>query len=59
MPPEERQFDVDESGRITVRIQKGGNEVSIIFAGEDEMKKQNPKLHQEYRKLLDPEKADR
>lgn len=55
--PVSRQFDVDESGRIKVRIQKGGDEVSILFASQDEMKKQNPKLYQEYRKLLDSDKA--
>jgi len=56
--PVSKQFDVDESGRIKVRIQKGGDELSILFTNKEEMKKQSPKLYHEYLKLLDADKAD-
>lgn len=51
--PVSRQFDVDEKGRIQVRVLKDGNELNMTFAGQAEMKKKSPKLYEEYMKLLD------
>ncbi len=55
--PVSRQFDVDEKGRIQVRILKDGSELNITFAGQAEMKKKSPKLYEEYMKLLDSDQA--
>ena len=55
--PVSRQFDVDEKGRIQVRILKDGSELNMTFAGQAEMKKKSPKLYEEYMKLLDSDQA--
>ncbi len=51
--PVSRQFDVDDSGRIKVRVVKGGSELNMIFANQAEMKTKSPHLYEEFRKLLD------
>ena len=47
-----RQFNVDEKGRIEVRIRKGDDEISLTFKNEQELKAKRPKLYEQYRKVL-------
>lgn len=51
----QREFTVDESGRIDVRIRKAGGDLVISFRNEEEMQSMYPKLHEQYRSLLEGE----
>jgi len=53
--PPEREFIVQDSGRIDVRIRKGTGDLIISFRNEQEMKQKYPKLHEQYRRLVEVE----
>ena len=48
----EREFDVEEDGRITVKVREGGTAAKLTFKNADEMKEKAPKLYKHYEKLL-------
>jgi hypothetical protein len=48
-----REFNVDEKGRITVRVRKGADELVMTFESEKAFAEKRPKLHEHYRKLLE------
>lgn len=47
-----REFTVDPSGRIDVRIRKEAGDLVISFRNEEEMSAMYPKLYEQYRKLV-------
>jgi len=51
--PPRRKFEVDDQGRIQVQIIQDDGELNISFANEAEMKQKNPKLYEQYKKLLE------
>jgi len=48
----QREFKVDPSGRIDVRIRKDAGDLVISFRNEEEMAAMYPKLYQQYRDLV-------
>ena len=48
----QREFKVDPSGRIDVRIRKDAGDLVISFRNEEEMAAMYPNLYQQYRKLV-------
>jgi len=56
LDPVEREFDVAEDGRISVRVREGGSEAKLSFKNAAEMKAEAPKLYQAYEKLLKDDK---
>ena len=52
LAPPVRQFNVDEKGRIEVRIRKGEDEVALTFKNEQDLKAKRPKLYEQYRKVV-------
>jgi len=48
----QREFKVDPSGRIDVRIRKDAGDLVISFRNEEEMAAMYPKLYEQYRKLV-------
>ena len=47
------RFDVDESGRVKVHVQKGSQELTRVFKDKDEFKAKAPKLFERYQKMQD------
>lgn len=51
----EREFRLGRNGRIEVRIRKAAGDLVLFFANEDELKKNYPALHDQYRQMLNSE----
>jgi hypothetical protein len=48
----EREFSVNEAGRIEVRIRKADGDLVMTFADEREMQQNYPALYEQYRELV-------
>ena len=49
----EREFKLHEDGRIDVRIRRPDGDLVISFRDENELKTEYPKLHRQYRRLIE------
>jgi hypothetical protein len=47
-----RKFEVEADGKVTVHIEKGGNELTQTFESLEVMRRRAPDLHEHYEKLL-------
>lgn len=48
----ERQFKVEDDGRVVVKIRKGESFLETTYASLDELKEKEPRLHEHYEELL-------
>jgi hypothetical protein len=51
-PVTRRKFDVQADGKVTVQIEKDGNELTQTFESLEVMRRKAPDLHEHYEKLL-------
>ncbi|MBN1441224.1 MAG: PDZ domain-containing protein [Planctomycetes bacterium] len=51
----ERDFQVQSDGSIKVTVRKEGSSVEYVAKSEEDLKKDHPKLHEHYKKLLEEE----
>jgi len=48
----DREFKVDENGRIEIRIRKGRDDLTLRFKSVKELQAKHPKLYEEYQRVL-------